>query len=59
MAGTATQVWMPKAVLGRRRISALVRSEWVTPLPAIIQFTSPGYTIWSAPVLSRWWNAPS
>jgi hypothetical protein len=30
-----------------------VRSEWVTPRPAIIQLSAPGSMIWSAPVLSR------
>ena len=36
-----------------------VRSEWVMPLPAVIQLTSPGRIAWVAPVLSRCMISPS
>ncbi len=49
---------MPKSDDGLARVAALVRSEWVTPLPAIIQLTSPGWIIWFEPRLSRCWNSP-
>ncbi len=58
LSGRATQVWMPKREWGALRVAALVRSEWVTPVPAIIQFTAPGRMIWSVPRLSRCWNSP-
>ena len=58
IAGSATQVWMPNSECGCCRVAALVRSEWVTPLPAIIQFTAPGWMIWSEPRLTRCWNSP-
>ena len=51
--GSATQVWMPESLCGAARVLAPVRSEWVTPEPAIIQLTSPGRIVWSAPVESR------
>ena len=44
---------MPNRLLGPLRAAAVVRSEWLTPRPATIQFSSPGRMIWSAPVLSR------
>ena len=40
-----------------RRVSK--RSEWVTPRPAVIQFTSPGRIGCTAPVESRWVISPS
>ena len=49
---------MPKRLFGPLRAAAEVRSEWVTPRPATIQFSAPGRMIWSAPMLSRWWKSP-
>ncbi len=40
-----------------RRVSN--RSEWVMPLPAVIQFTSPGRMSTCEPTLSRWVISPS
>ena len=39
--------------------SSSKRSEWVMPLPAVIQFTSPGRMTISLPTLSRWVIEPS
>ena len=35
------------------------RSEWLMPLPAVIQFTAPGRMACCAPVLSRCMISPS
>ena len=40
--GSATQLWMPKSRRGFASSSGCVRSEWTMPLPAVIQFSSPG-----------------
>lgn len=40
--GRAIQVWMPRRLLGPWRAASGLRSEWVTPLPATIQFSAPG-----------------